>query len=184
MPDSKDFLNPNSMLTPGLAGGMAVSISMPVAMAFGISVKWIVLVVSVLLGLLIIVAIKDSLSFLQRSIYFMLNSLIIFSTALGAGVGIDSPPVPPVQVSLQTPIQSLRISQFLGINNALAGNDDPMPVPDVEDKPVDNPDSLRAEQPAPVVDNSPEPPEHLKSFQQLQKEYQEKLKAYQKRWSW
>jgi len=34
MTDVKDFLNPTSMLTPGLAGGMVVSISLPLAVNF------------------------------------------------------------------------------------------------------------------------------------------------------
>jgi hypothetical protein len=95
MAEAKDFLNPHSMLTPGLAGGLTVSISMPLALAFSLSIKWLALVISLLLGLAIMLSIKEPLSKLQRFVYYTLNSLIIFSTALGAGINIDPPPKPP-----------------------------------------------------------------------------------------
>jgi hypothetical protein len=95
MAEAKDFLNPHSMLTPGLAGGLTVSISMPLALAFSLSIKWLALVISLLLGLAIMLSIKEPLSKLQRFVYYILNSLIIFSTALGAGINIDPPPKTP-----------------------------------------------------------------------------------------
>jgi hypothetical protein len=104
MAEAKDFLNPHSMLTPGLAAGLTVSISMPLALAFSLSIKWLALAISLLLGLAIMLSIKEPLSKLQRFVYYILNSLIIFSTALGAGINIDPPPKPPASWNMVEPM--------------------------------------------------------------------------------
>src|SRR5437879_482280 len=95
MADVKEFLNPSGTLTPGIAGGLAIPLSLPLAINFGMSVKWTALVVSFLLGSVIILSFKDAISRLLRFVYWVLDSLIIFATALGVGINIDHPPAPP-----------------------------------------------------------------------------------------
>lgn len=93
MPQMKDFLNPKSMLTPGIAGGLTVSISMTLVNAFNLKFTWVSLSVSFLFGLLIVLSFKESL--LLRCLYGILNSLIIFSVSFGAGKTVDPPLAPP-----------------------------------------------------------------------------------------
>src|SRR3989442_8938505 len=95
MADVKEFLNPSGTLTPGVAGGLTIAISLPLAINFGMSVKWPALVVSFLLGSVIILSFKDPIPYLLRFVYWLLDSLIIFATALGVGISIDHPPAPP-----------------------------------------------------------------------------------------
>ena len=54
MPEIKDFLSPSAMLTPEIAGGLTVSISLPLAVHFEMSFKWVAIVVSFMFGMLII----------------------------------------------------------------------------------------------------------------------------------
>lgn len=75
-----DFLNPASMLTPGFAGAVAMMISNTLVHAFGLPPAWSALVLSFLLGSIVWVA---SVSLLRGAVYYVLNSLIIFSVAFG-----------------------------------------------------------------------------------------------------
>jgi hypothetical protein len=97
MTDAQDFLNPNSMLTPGIAGGLTVSISLPLAVNFAISFKWIALIMSFVFGIIIILQIANSQSMSKTLclLYCIINSLIIFSVSIGAGAVADPPPKPP-----------------------------------------------------------------------------------------
>src|SRR5262245_50632738 len=83
-----EFLNPKSMLTPGMAGGIITLISNTLLIQFDLPAKWTALVLSVLIALLVVVI--ASISIWQRAIFCILNSLIIFSVEMGANkVGED-----------------------------------------------------------------------------------------------
>ncbi len=76
-----DFLNPKSMLTPGIAGAVIMLVTNTLWVQFGFPQKWTALILSFMLG---------SLSFIhgavppwQKVIYYVLNSLIIFSVGIG-----------------------------------------------------------------------------------------------------
>ncbi len=77
-----DFLNPNSMLTPGFAGAVTMMITNVLCALFAIPVALTGLAVSALFGALVVVAAG---SLLRKSIYYILNSLIIFCVAMGSG---------------------------------------------------------------------------------------------------
>lgn len=77
----QDFLNPNSMLTPGMAGGMTMLITNALCQHFPLPNDWTGLGLSFLFGLLVFVATGP---FWQRSVYYLLNSLVIFCVAAGA----------------------------------------------------------------------------------------------------
>jgi hypothetical protein len=183
--DVKEFLNPHSMLTPGLAGGLTVSISMPIALTFDLSVKWLALTVSLLLGLAIILSVPDPLSRLQRFVYYILNSLIIFSTALGAGINIDAPPEPPalpLVLDTKPRIGSLRIPHMLlGVSDAFAeDHSNPSPSfvePEIIDKALE-------EKKWAGMDLSMEQLKILRAYQLRQQEYEEQRIKHDKRWSW
>jgi hypothetical protein len=78
----KDFLNPKSMLTPGIAGGIVMMISNTLLMQFDLPARWTALGLSALLGLVVFVAVAIPLW--QRLIYYIFNVLIIFCFAVGS----------------------------------------------------------------------------------------------------
>ncbi len=77
-----DFLKPESMMTPGVAGAITMTISNTMWVQFGVQQRWSALVLSFAFGALVFTATR--LKIWQRSIYYVLNSLIIFSAAAGS----------------------------------------------------------------------------------------------------
>jgi hypothetical protein len=75
------FLTPEAMITPGAAGALTMMITNALALNFDTHRALTGLVISFLFGALVFVAAR---SFLQRSVYYVVNSLIIFCVALGA----------------------------------------------------------------------------------------------------
>lgn len=73
------------MLTPGVAGSLTMMITNALAVNFEMSRAWTGLVLSFVFGLLVLVSSK---ALLQRFVYYVLNSLVIFCVAVGAnGIG-------------------------------------------------------------------------------------------------
>jgi hypothetical protein len=92
-PKVDDFLQPKAMLTPGIAGGVTMLIANALWVAFSLPPRWTSLVLSFLVGLLVFVA-KGDVPAWQRAVYYVLNSLIIFSVSIGTnyvGVGLTHP---------------------------------------------------------------------------------------------
>jgi len=81
-----EFLNPKSMVTPGVAGSVVMFLSNAVCFQFPeIAPRWAALGLSFLLALCVMVAAKQKL--LPGAGFWVVNSLIIFSVAVGsAGV--------------------------------------------------------------------------------------------------
>ena len=77
-----DFLNPNSMLTPGFAGGLTMMITTVICRFFELQPAYTGLAVSALFGALVLVG---AASRLRKAIYYVLNTLIIFCVAMGSG---------------------------------------------------------------------------------------------------
>jgi len=89
-----EFLQPKAMLTPGIAGGVTMLIANALWVAFSLPPRWTSLVLSFGVGLLVFVA-KGGVPAWQRAVYYILNSLIIFSVSIGTnyvGVGLTHPP--------------------------------------------------------------------------------------------
>jgi hypothetical protein len=79
------FLNPEAMLTPGLAGALVMMITNGLALNFSVSRAYTGLFLSFIFGLLVLVV--DRRLWI-KIIYWVINSLIIFCVAFGAsGVG-------------------------------------------------------------------------------------------------
>jgi hypothetical protein len=78
-----EFLNPKSMLTPGLAGAVTMLITNTLAIQFGLLPNYTGLLISFLLGLLVFLS-QSNVSLPARFLYYFLNSLVIFSVAMGA----------------------------------------------------------------------------------------------------
>ena len=90
----EEFLQPKAMLTPGIAGGITMLIANALWVTFSLPPRWTSLVLSFLLGLLVFVATTRA-PLWQRAVYYLLNSLIIFSVSIGTnyvGVGVTHPP--------------------------------------------------------------------------------------------
>lgn len=82
MPDVKEFMNPKSTLTPGIAGAIAMLAANTLWVTFGLPQAWTALAVSTLFALLVSTGLAAPLW--QRGIYLILNSLVIFSVGIGS----------------------------------------------------------------------------------------------------
>ena len=97
MENSNQFLNPQSMITPGLCGGVAMAITNSLTVKFGLGEPWpgaVALIASFVLGLLVMAS--DVKPYWKRSLYYVVNSFIIFNVAvgsntLGQAVGVPAP---------------------------------------------------------------------------------------------
>ena len=77
-----DFLNPKSMITPGAAGGITMMITNTLASQFaGLPGNWTALALSFMFGAL---TFMYAAHILNRVIFFVINSLIIFVMAQGS----------------------------------------------------------------------------------------------------
>ena len=82
-----DFLKPESMTTPGLAGGVAMLITNTLNYQFGAVQNYTCLILSFLLGTLVFAATERSR--VKKWVLYLINSLIIFSMAMGTNaVGV------------------------------------------------------------------------------------------------
>jgi hypothetical protein len=81
-----DFLNPKSMVTPGMAGALVMFLSNAICLQFPeIAPRWAALLLSFAFGGVVITAAK--LRYLPAAGFWLVNSLIIFAVAAGsAGV--------------------------------------------------------------------------------------------------
>lgn len=85
-----DFLNPRSMLTPGIAGSVTMAITNTLAAQFALPPNYTGLVISFLLALVVYFSAKQH-RWYERLLHLVLNSLIIFSVALGTNqVGVTA----------------------------------------------------------------------------------------------
>ena len=92
MPAIEEFLNPKSMLTPGLAGGATMLITATLSSQFSLPGKWTALVLSFLLGTLSFAAATTPIW--QRCVLYLFNSLIIFAMSVGLNAtGVAATPV-------------------------------------------------------------------------------------------
>ena len=84
MSEIKDFLNPNSMLTPGIAGGITMMIANSLWVNFDFPPKYTAIVMCLLLGLMVLAELKAPIW--QKPVYYIINVLIIFSVSAGSNV--------------------------------------------------------------------------------------------------
>lgn len=85
MESTNQFLSPQSMLTPGLAGAIAMMITNSVTAQFALAEPLpavVAIIASFVLGLLVWVS--DVKPYWKRFVYYVANSFIIFNVAVGA----------------------------------------------------------------------------------------------------
>ncbi len=110
----EEFLQPKAMLTPGIAGGVTMLIANALWVAFSLPPRWTALVLSFLLGLLVFVATPRAPVW-QRAVYYLLNSLIIFSVSIGTNyVGVGATRPPTQQTNLGEPPGPAGTRAFFG----------------------------------------------------------------------
>jgi hypothetical protein len=100
------FLTPEAMLTPGVAGSLTMMITNALALNFAMPRAWVGLSLSFVFGLLVLVT---SRSVLQKTVFYILNSLVIFCVAAGAN-GLGAGSAPRVSLSLITSSFAAEIS--------------------------------------------------------------------------
>ena len=110
----QDFLSPKSMITPGLAAGVTVFVTNAVCSQFDCPRKYMALGLSFILGALVFVA--KGIPRWQSVILYVLNSLIIFSSAIGANNAI----APTKNVATTVSWMAPRLSQFALVSSAMA----------------------------------------------------------------
>jgi hypothetical protein len=76
-----DFFRSKAMLTPGVAGATTTMITATLVSQFGLPGNWTGLVISLLLGLSVWA--DKSVAIYQRIIFYIINSVTIFTVALG-----------------------------------------------------------------------------------------------------
>jgi hypothetical protein len=81
----EQFLTPEAMLTPGVAGSLTMMITNALTQNFAMPRAWVGISLSFVFGLLVLVSTR---SMLQKGVFYVLNSLVIFCVAAGAnGIG-------------------------------------------------------------------------------------------------
>lgn len=76
-----EFLNPKSMMTPGVAGSLVMFLTNALCYNFNLQARWVGLGLSAIVGLLILLTGK--IPFWQKVVFYFLNSMIIFSVGMG-----------------------------------------------------------------------------------------------------
>lgn len=193
MADAKDFLSPKSMMTPGIAGGLTVSVSMPIAVQFGLSFKWIALVVSLILSLVVVLQFDEVKSNILKGLYIVINALIIFSVSMGAGITIDPPPELPSIAggNLSESTEISRYFNFLFSSSAYADEHAVQVSRDVEDLGEEDGKPAKAKGDERINEELRKENEMLRNKEKAMREQKEKIRKYQmvresydKRWSW
>lgn len=195
--ETKDFLNPTSMMTPGIAGAMTTGLTMPLVFAFDLKYKWVALVLSLVISYLVVSAYNWNLSRIESVAYWLLNSLIIFSVSVGAGVNINQPPDvtatemdPTIKaILMKLNNEKVRNEEKLGstfwISSAYAasGNEQNYNLETPQHTSQERV-SEQAQEPRPLSDLSEEEIKTLQHYFEGEKKYIQQQQQYKKRWSW
>jgi hypothetical protein len=100
------FLTPEAMLTPGVAGSLTMMITNALTLNFAMPRAWVGLGLSFIFGLLVLVTTRN---LLQKGVLYVHNSLVIFCVAAGAN-GIGTGAAQRVSLSLTTTVFAAEIS--------------------------------------------------------------------------
>jgi len=100
------FLTPEAMLTPGVAGSLTMMITNALTLNFAMPRAWVGLGLSFIFGLLVLATTRN---LLQKGVFYVLNSLVIFCVAAGAN-GIGTGVAQRVSLSLTTTAFAAEIS--------------------------------------------------------------------------
>ncbi|MGE4551977.1 MAG: hypothetical protein AB7D57_02630 [Desulfovibrionaceae bacterium] len=190
----QNFLQPQSMLTPGIAGALVLTISLPVTACIGIKFNWVALALSFLIAILIIQQGKIKSLSLQGISYTVLNALIIFASCTGAMDKVNPRPEiptldPQILKMLQVPTNGAGAAAepFWAPASAHAQTDDQPAAATKPDEEATMPDAA-AEPPMPDAPAAPpatqftprqslEIQQYLKALE-AQKAYDQKYRGF------
>ena len=115
---SKEFLQPNSMLTPGIAGGVVTLIANTLWVQFALPAKWVALTISVIISFIVIKEVTGNLYL--KATYLVLNALIIFSVSMGANKAGNE--LASNTGDQETTSLSLISNAYAGVDNSICEN--------------------------------------------------------------
>jgi len=105
-----EFINPKSMVTPGVAGSLMMFLANGICMQFPeMAFRYVAISLSFLLAS-VILSIKE-LQFFQRLAFWVVNSLIIFTVGVGSSNIAANMTAPPQQVGLIEALVPAAIAQ-------------------------------------------------------------------------
>jgi hypothetical protein len=100
------FLTPEAMLTPGVAGSLTMMITNALTVNFAMPRAWVGLGLSFVCGLLVLVTARN---LLQKAVFYVLNSLVIFCVAAGTN-GLGAGAAQRLSLSLTTTASAQDLS--------------------------------------------------------------------------
>ncbi len=118
----KDFLNPNSMLTPGIAASIIMINANVLWVNSGMTPKYAVLVLCLLICLIVLAIFRAPIW--QKLVYYIINVAIVFSISAGSNI-VDTPTNQIIQTTGQQVADSrglLNVSSLF-IESAELDND-------------------------------------------------------------
>lgn len=188
MTKTQQWLTPNSPVTPSALGALLVTVSSPLSDKLGISFLWITLFLSLGLGMLVVLSIKEEITVALKGLYWVFNSLLVFSVSIG--IGQSSSPLPPQAPLLPPEIQSIigysapslpsgLSLELIGIKSALAQDPQSNSSSETRSIETDDRDSSNIE-----TELTNEQRDALRRYLEAQKKYQEDQQKYIKKWSW
>jgi hypothetical protein len=193
--NAKEFINPTSMLTPGIAGALTTGLTMPLALAFDLKYKWVALSISLLISYLIVSNKEWEFSKLKSAAYWFINGLIIFSVSVGAGTNINPPPstsanqvAPEIEEILKKLsafdiIDSEKLGSSFWISNAYADSSNEEPVNHHTNQ-VAGGNNLNNGSEESDEELSRDEVKMLKQYFTNEKKQIDQQEQYNKRWSW
>jgi hypothetical protein len=98
-----DFLNSKSMITPGASGALVTLVTASLSSQFGLPAKWIALISSVVLAL-VIFFLDQAGKVMVRLLVFLVNAAIIFSVSVGTNTSVTAAK-PPAAIPSDPPFE-------------------------------------------------------------------------------
>jgi hypothetical protein len=191
MTDKSEFFSRGSSITPSAAGAVVVTISLALSDTFGTSVKWIALALSILLGLLLVLSIAETSTKALKGLYWVFNSLLVFSVSVGLGISVDSPQDKPPKLPHEV---ELLLKERLSTSSHSPENYWPglfgLGTAFAQDKKEANSNSNDAKKEAAAKEASaskPLTPEQTQKTNQYLREieaYKKSQERFNRRWSW
>ena len=105
----KDFVNPNSMLTPAIAASIIMINANVLWVNSGMTPKYAVLVLCLLICLIVLAIFRAPLW--QKLVYYIINVVIVFSVSAGSNV-VDIPTNQIIQATGQQVADSRGLSNM------------------------------------------------------------------------
>ncbi len=83
----EEFVQPKSILTPTVAGGITMLIANALSVTFGAPPRYTAIALSLVLGVFLVTTSQGSKPWL-RVVYYVVNCLIIFSVSMGSNAAL------------------------------------------------------------------------------------------------